>query len=176
VLDCSATPDIKDHYSSIQYSRLFLTKFLVTLILVTLLLEESNLYCHQYYIIQANSNLLSQAISDEEKKVCNAPILYRGTWRATGAQGACLKKIFKPYLVIFWYYTNNATPSTPLPTEKSRSRVICRSREVYVPKFAILLSVPPSHGAPCHCSNNWSYQGVAVFRQCIPQEHKIKKT
>jgi hypothetical protein len=52
-LDQNATLDMKDHSFSINYSKLFHAFFLIIL-----LLEESNLYCHQYYIVQATSNLL----------------------------------------------------------------------------------------------------------------------
>jgi hypothetical protein len=45
-LCCNAAPDIKDDSSPIEHSKLYLTEFMVTL-----LVEESNLYCHQYYIL-----------------------------------------------------------------------------------------------------------------------------
>jgi hypothetical protein len=56
----NAAPDIMDDSSSTEYFKLFLTEFLVTL-----LVEESNLYCHQYYILQAINSLPLQGIRDE---------------------------------------------------------------------------------------------------------------
>jgi hypothetical protein len=53
-----------------EYPKLYLKKFLVTL-----LAEESNLYCHQDYILQATSSLPLQGITSEEMKVYNALIL-----------------------------------------------------------------------------------------------------
>jgi hypothetical protein len=65
-LDHNAAPDIKDDSSPIEYSSLFLTEFLVTL-----LVQESNLYCHQYCFLQATSSQPVQGITGEEMKVFN---------------------------------------------------------------------------------------------------------
>jgi hypothetical protein len=69
-LDHKAAPDIKNDSSPIEYSKVIFTEFVVTL-----LVEESNLYCHQYYIIQATSSLPLQGITGEEMKIFNALIL-----------------------------------------------------------------------------------------------------
>jgi hypothetical protein len=71
-LACNGAPDINDDSSPIEYSNLFLTEFLVTL-----LVEESNLYCHQYYILKATNSLPPQGIIGEEIKDLNVMILYR---------------------------------------------------------------------------------------------------
>jgi hypothetical protein len=42
-LDRNAAPDVKDDSSPIEYSKVIFTEFVVTL-----LVEESNVYCHQY--------------------------------------------------------------------------------------------------------------------------------
>jgi hypothetical protein len=69
-LDNNAAPNIKDDSSLLEYFKLFFTEFVVTL-----LVEESNLYFHQYYIKKATSSLLLQGITGEEMKVLNALIL-----------------------------------------------------------------------------------------------------
>jgi hypothetical protein len=66
----NAAPDIKDDSSPIECSKLFLTEFLVTL-----LVEESNLYCHQCYILQATRTLQPQGITGAEMKISNVLIL-----------------------------------------------------------------------------------------------------
>jgi hypothetical protein len=71
-LDRKATPHIQHHSSLIEYSEVFLAQFLIAL-----LLEKSNLYCHQYYILQAASSLLRQCFKSEEIEGFNAPVLYR---------------------------------------------------------------------------------------------------
>jgi hypothetical protein len=69
-LDHNAAPDIKDDSSPIEYSKVIFIEFVVTL-----LVEESDLYCHQYYILQAASSLPPQGITGEEMKIFNALIL-----------------------------------------------------------------------------------------------------
>jgi hypothetical protein len=70
VLNPNAAPDIKDDYSPIEYPKVIFTEFVVTL-----LVEESNLYCHQYYILQATCSLPLQGITGEEMKILSALIL-----------------------------------------------------------------------------------------------------
>jgi hypothetical protein len=69
-LNPNAAPDIKDDCSTIEYSKVIFTDFVVTL-----LVEESNLCCHQYYILQATSSLPPQGITGEEMKIFNVLIL-----------------------------------------------------------------------------------------------------
>jgi hypothetical protein len=77
-LNPNAAPDIKDDSSLIEHSKVIFKGFVVTL-----LVEESNLYCHQYYILQATSHLPPQGITGEEMKIFNVLILYMGPKKRT---------------------------------------------------------------------------------------------
>jgi hypothetical protein len=76
-------------------------------------LEESDLYCHHYYILEATCSLLLQSIASEVMEVFSAHVLYGGHkksyWRTTNntRNVSCLKELFKTYLFIFEYYTVN---------------------------------------------------------------------
>jgi hypothetical protein len=69
-LNPNAAHDIKDDDSLIDYSKVILTEFVVIL-----LVEESNLYCHQYYILEATSSVPPQGITGEEMNIFNVLIL-----------------------------------------------------------------------------------------------------
>jgi hypothetical protein len=70
-LNPNAAPDIKDDSFRTEYSKVIFTEFVATLLVL-----ESNLYCHQYYIIEANSSLPPQGIiTGEEMKIFNELIL-----------------------------------------------------------------------------------------------------
>jgi hypothetical protein len=69
-LDHNTAPDIKDDSSPTEYPKVIFTE-----LVVTLLMEDSYLYCHQYYILQATSSLPPQGITGEEMKVFNVLIL-----------------------------------------------------------------------------------------------------
>jgi hypothetical protein len=77
-LNPNAAPDIKDDSSLIEHSKVIFKGFVVTL-----LVEESNLYCNQYYILQATSRLPPQGITGEEMKIFNVLILYMGHKKRT---------------------------------------------------------------------------------------------
>jgi hypothetical protein len=72
-LDHNAAPNIKDDSSPLGYFELLFTENVITL-----LVEESNVYCHQYYSQLAPSSSLSQDITCEEMKVSVALILRMG--------------------------------------------------------------------------------------------------